>query len=165
MRLPLSNSRVGCNPDPRLATNRVGALDTLSVNAICSRRLGVTVIDDATASNLRASSAGIIPSQLLSTQTHRAFSSAHNASAMSTPKPVSVPSWFLYSSGGYVGSTPNFNTLPDQSAAPARLEAVRNTRETAAIILFIFIPLQAADFLPAQQAKMRRLNTENVRPA
>ncbi|MNL22607.1 hypothetical protein D3C87_1439590 [compost metagenome] len=92
MRLPLSDSKVGNRPDPRLTTSRAGALETLSVNAICSRRLGVTVIDDATASNLRASSAGIIPSQLLSTQTQRAFSSAHSASAMSTPKPVRVPS-------------------------------------------------------------------------
>ncbi|MNT84339.1 hypothetical protein D3C72_2243390 [compost metagenome] len=96
----MSDSRVGSKPEPRLTTRRAGAFDTLSVNAICSIRLGVTVIEDATASNLRASKPGIIPSQLLSTQTQCACNCAQSASAMSTPKPVSVPSRCLYSSGG-----------------------------------------------------------------
>src|SRR5207253_7128299 len=141
MRLPFSDSTVGNRSDPRLTTNRAGALETLSVNAICSMRFGVMVIDDATASNLRASSAGIIPSQLLSTQTQWACSSSQSASAISIPKPVNLPSGVLYSNGGYVGSTPSLNSLPDQSAAPAMLETVKNTSETAAIILFIIVSL------------------------
>ena len=70
------------------------------MKAICCCRFGVIVIDDAITSNLRASSPGIILSKLDSTHTQRACSSAHKAFVMSIPKPVSVPSGSLYSSGG-----------------------------------------------------------------
>ncbi|MOA31896.1 hypothetical protein D3C78_1530770 [compost metagenome] len=72
MDLPFSEAAVGCRLLPLRATNRAGALDTLSEKAICAWRCGVMVIDEAIASNFFASNPGIIPSQLLSTQTHLA---------------------------------------------------------------------------------------------
>ncbi|MOA17529.1 hypothetical protein D3C78_1377930 [compost metagenome] len=61
------------------ATRRAGALDTLFEKEICFSRCGVMVIDEAMASNFFACNPGIIPSQLLSTQTHLACISLHSA--------------------------------------------------------------------------------------
>lgn len=56
------------------ATRNTGPLYNLSLKAICALRFSVIYIPERIASNLRAFSAGIMPSKLLSTHTHFACS-------------------------------------------------------------------------------------------
>ena len=64
------------------------------------RRFAVMFIAELIASNLRACSAGIRPSNAFSTHTHFIFSFAHTALPTSTSKPCSWPAGVLLSNGG-----------------------------------------------------------------
>ncbi|MNW19442.1 hypothetical protein D3C71_2194290 [compost metagenome] len=64
-----------------------------------SLRLAVMFIAELMASNLRAVSAGIMPSKSFSTHTHLAFSWAHSALPRSMSKPCTLPLGARYSNG------------------------------------------------------------------
>ena len=98
--LPFSDSAVGCRCAPFFETSRVGVLNSLSENAICSARAGVIDIDDSTPSNFFAFSAGIIPSKSFSIQTHFAFRRAQISLPRSTSKPTTLPLASFDSNGG-----------------------------------------------------------------
>ncbi len=107
---------------------------------MASRRCSVIVISELIALNLRASNAGIRPSNEFSTHTHFAFSFAHTALPMSISKPCSSPDGDFDSNGAYDASTPKRTSLISAADAdPAVTVAVANSASAAMFRQFIFI--------------------------
>ena len=72
----------------------------MPLNATFFLRSSVMDMDAMMASYLRASSAGMMPSQSCCTSVHSAPISAHSALAMSMSKPTSLPSAVTELNGG-----------------------------------------------------------------
>ncbi|MDT4879704.1 hypothetical protein FQZ97_1154050 [compost metagenome] len=100
MALPLRDSAVGSRPEPLRVTMDVGPENRRSEKSICFLRGSVTVMEDSTASILRAFSEGISPSKSLVTQVHLTLSSAQMALPRSISKPCNEPSGAVDSKGG-----------------------------------------------------------------
>ena len=85
-----------------LKGKRIGVQRGTVADGFATRFLRSSVIDIEAeiASNLRLSSAGIMPSHSCLTQVHLAFSSSHKALAMSTSKPCTAPAVSTVLNGG-----------------------------------------------------------------